>query len=697
MRRFPVILLPISLMPSVAMAGVVGTVSLPNIALILLLGVLMLAVAVMILRRISQLQSALKHGYAGAQLQTKVVKAFSLITIIPTLVISIFSITFFYYGAKDWFNDRISTVLSESVAVAEAYVQEHESTLRADAMAMANDLRHDLEQVVVNPPRFNEILNGQVALRSLSEAIVLQQDQVIARSLLSFSLSFESLPERILQIARNGEVAIMEKEDRIFAVVVIDPFTDTYLVISRLVDGKVIEHIEQSKGAAARYQRMLNTADQLQMLFVTVFILVTLGLLLSVIWYGINFASRITRPLITVAQATERVRAGDYSIRIEEDTDNDEMDMLIRHFNRMTEQLYTGRLELTQVTRMLDQRRRFSESVLSGVSAGVIALDTNLVVSLSNSSALELLGFSSEKEMTGRSLRSLLPEFSPLLTRVLLHPGDIHEDQITLMRHGQSTVLHVRVSAEISQNYVEGFIVTLDDITPLISAQRSAAWSDVARRVAHEIKNPLTPIKLSVDRLKKKFAPDDPKARESFEKYLETITRHLRDIGTIVEEFSSFARMPAPKLAQLPLVPLLEAAIFSAETSKPDIEFTLEVEDRKLMLECDESQISQVLTNILKNAAESIGRREQPEEPGAIAVTCDVSGNQIVVAIADNGVGFPEELIHKIMEPYVTTRAKGTGLGLAIVKKIIEDHKGTITVANRVEGGAVVTLTFPSG
>ena len=657
--------------------------------------IIIIVVGIVLLRKWLRLRSVLRTGYAGSQLQTKVVKAFCLVTILPTLIISVFSLSFFYYGLKDWFNERVTTVLEESVAVAEAYLNEHESTLRADAMAMGNDLLRELPLASSNPALFSQILNTQVALRSLAEAIVIQNNHVVARSLLSFSLSFDMLPSDVLTTALNGDVAIINKDDRIFAVVAIDPFSNTYLVISRLLDSKVIDHIAQSKKAAEDYARIKNSINQFEITFIVVFMLVTVGLLLAVIWYGISFAARITRPLTMVAQATERVRSGDYSIRIEERTHNEEIDRLIRHFNRMTEQLYTQRLELTQANRMLDQRRRFSETVLSGVSAGIIALDTTFVVGLCNASAVRLLGYQEEGEMIGHALRSLVPEFGGLLQQ-LQQGGDASpQDQIAVRVSGKARTLQVKISAELSQSYIEGYIVTIDDITPLIAAQRAAAWADVARRVAHEIKNPLTPIKLSAERLRKKFAPDDTVQRESFNKYIDTITRHLSDIGNIVEEFASFARMPAPRLADIPLKPLLEKALFTSETIHPDIRFTLAMPDPTLAISCDEGQFGQVLTNLLKNAAESLERKPEGTEAGHISITVEAEASEILLLICDNGVGFPEELLPKIMEPYVTTRSKGTGLGLAIVKKIIEDHKGTISLANRPEGGAVVTITLP--
>ncbi len=664
-------------------------------ALLVVAATALLLVLFFICRRLLRLRNVLKRGIAGSQLQNKVVKVFSLVTIIPTIIISIFSILFFYYGVKDWFNQSINTVLNESIAVAESYLEEHKSNLRADSLAMAKDVQRELHLITTNPSMFENIINGQVSVRTLSEAIIIQNQKVIARSNLSFSFIFETIPEHLLDNAKLGEVVTLETDDRLFAIVALDPVSELYLVISRLIDAKVLRHIEESKGAAASYANVSKNIDNFQILFVSGFLFIVIFLLLAVIWYGINFAQRLTIPLITLAQATQRVGEGDYSIHIDKTTNNDEMDMLIAHFNRMTEQLQKQRQEITQATKMLDQRRRFTETVLEGVSAGIVALDEGFIVSLCNQSALRLLGFKMEHELNGQSLAIIIPEFGELLEKVRLNPNEVHQAQISLRHHGSNFILQAKISAETSQRYVEGFIVALDDITPLIAAQRSAAWSDVARRVAHEIKNPLTPIKLSLDRLKKKFEPDTPELRESYQKYIGTISRHIADIARIVEEFAAFARLPAPKLQEINLCALIEQAIFSAETIHPQITYGLVVSDRNIKLQVDEVQMSQVFTNLLKNAAESIERCELNYNRGQIDVMYRHTANAVVIDIADNGVGFPPDLLHRIMEPYVTTRVKGTGLGLAIVKKIIEDHKGNITLGNRAMGGAIISISLP--
>lgn len=669
-----------------------------NLLLITGAGIIVFIIGLAIIRRLYRLHVANKHGYAGAQLQNKVVKTFTLVTIIPTIIISLFSIFFFYFVIQDWFGERLSTVLNESVAVAETYLEEHQSNLVADAKAMAYDLERNIHLSTANPQLFGNLLNSQVELRSLNEAVIIQQKRTIARSLLSFSFNFETLPDETIARARAGDVVLSERDDRLFAVIAMEPLFETYLVVSRLVDKDVLAHLERTQGAADEYRILKDNIAQFQLIFMIAFILLTLVLLFSAILYGINFASWLATPITTVAQATERVRAGDYSIQIEEHSGSEEIDRLIHHFNRMTEQLNSGRLELIQANRMLDTRRRFSETVLRGVSAGVIALDTTLAIKLCNRPALKLLGKDHEHEIAGQSLRIIIPELTVFLARVMQRPGETHQDQITLKRDEKQRTMQVKVSAEINDKYVEGFIVTLDDITPLISAQRSAAWSDVARRVAHEIKNPLTPIKLSIDRLRKKFVPEDAKDAESFHRYIDMMSRHLKDIGTIVEEFSAFARMPSAVFEVRQLKPLLEKALLSGETANPHIQYTLHANNPNQEFLCDEGMMSQLFTNLLKNAGESINRSDNKTD-GMIDVEYHTDNNNLHISFYDNGIGFPEGLMDKIMEPYVTTRNKGTGLGLAIVKKIIEEHKGTITVHNQYDkdkvSGAIITITFP--
>lgn len=663
--------------------------------LILNLSVL-LGLALLIVRRFFLVWSALREGTSGSHLQTKILTVFSLVTILPTIAVSVFSAVFFHYGIKSWFDERVSIAISESVAVAEAYLAEHKDTIRADAAAMASDMERDIFEYSSNPAALNRFINAQSLMRSLSEVVVTRGKHVISRSRLSFSYVFEELPEDMINRARTGEIVIFDEDDRITALAMVDDVSDTYLMISRLIDPRVINHMEQSHGAAKEYQRLKANISGLQVQFSIVYILMALLLLLAVIWYGMSFAMKLVVPLTQMVKATERVRAGDYSVQMTPGTEDNEINILIRRFNRMTEQLQQGRLELTQANRMLDQRRRLTEAVLEGVSAGIISLDAEQSITVANRTALRVLGAEKREEVIGRTLAEVLPQVKELLEKAQNDTKNLHQSAINLTHDTKTISLQVRISAEMIENFVEGYIVTFDDITPLVQAQRRAAWADVARRVAHEIKNPLTPIQLSAERLRKKYTPEEESERESFDKYLDTIIRHTADIGKMVEEFVSFARMPTPKFNRIRVKTLLDKAVFSAQTAHSGISFSARIDDPALEWIFDEAQIQQVFNNTLKNAAEAMERRDAHAPRGQIEIYAHKEDDALVISITDNGPGFPVDLIDKLTEPYVTTRAKGTGLGLAITKKIIEDHKGTLSLSNREGGGAHVKLHFAS-
>ncbi len=661
--------------------------------------VLLATLLFIVTRRLFSLWSALKQGAAGSRLQTRIIIVFGLVTILPAMLISAFSAFFFTYNIKTWFDDRVSIALEESVTVAEAYLEEHKEVLRADALAMASDIKRELDEAILNPAFFTNMVNGQAALRGLTDAIVFEGDHPIAHSRLSFSAFFTDISEQVMQQARRGEIVIQEQDDKITAFVMIDE-PNMFLLISRLIDGKVLAHMEQTQGAVSSYQNLKADIGHLQLRFSVIFIVVTLVLLLSVVWYGIVFAGRLLAPLSQLVRATERVRAGDYSPLPEfSGSEENEIGILIRRFNRMTEQLQTQRQELTQANRLLDERRRFTEAVLESASAGVLAVDADWHIVLYNRSAAQLLGFGEKGEVRGEHMATVIPEIGHMLKEAEDAPDTLHQSDLTLLRDGKALTLHARISSEMLDQQVEGYVITFDDISALVSAQRSAAWSDVARRIAHEIKNPLTPIQLSTERLKKKYLPEGEEDRATFQRYLDTISRHTRDIGTMVEEFVSFARMPQPKFREENIASLIRKSVFSAQTAHPEVRFDFAGDDETIQILCDERQVSQILTNVLKNAAESIERREGDALPqGEIRLRGAAEGGRYRLAIEDNGVGFPPDNIEKMLEPYVTTRAKGTGLGLAIVRKIMEEHGGGITLANRENGpGARVDLVFPLG
>ncbi|MEK7821276.1 MAG: ATP-binding protein, partial [Pseudomonadota bacterium] len=499
----------------------------------------------------------------------------------------------------------------------------------------------------------------------------------------------------------RGEIVVLtgDNDDRVRAVVRLARFVDAYLLIGRFVDSRVLEHVQRVERAVTQYQSTQRESRGIQVSFVTLFILVAVLLVLAAVWIGLTLASQMAEPIVELIDAAERVREGDLAARVEARGGGDEVARLGRAFNRMTSQLETQRQGLIDASRQIDERRRFTEAVLTGVSAGVVGLDAAGLLNLPNRSASELLGVDLA-EKAGQPLRAIVPEMAPLLDDAAARPDRQAQGQIRLTRQGQARTLHVRVAVERSEGVTTGFVVTFDDITDLLSAQRTAAWADVARRIAHEIKNPLTPIQLSAERLKRKYLKEITTDPEIFATCTETIIRQVEDIGRMVDEFSSFARMPQPSLKPENLSEICRQAVFLERARHPEIEFVLDLPPGDVTLSCDNRQVSRAIVNVLKNAAEAVDAvaDENADAGGAparragwvrlkLAPGDEGRGLATVVAIEDNGRGLPAEHRDRLTEPYVTTRTKGTGLGLAIVKKIMEDHNGELLLDDRDGGG----------
>lgn len=653
------------------------------------LGLLLMLMAYAVAHRATMLWRRAHDGLLGTRLQSRIILMFSIIAIVPTLVVATFSILFFNVGIKTWFDTQVSAALEDSVTVATAYIEEHKDSVRNDAVSMADALHEQIAVALSNPGLFKHILDVQSDDRNLSEAIVFDRQHVLARTALSFSLMFERLPEQVLQRADAGQVVVFgDDQNKIQAVMKISELPTLYVMVTRVVDPKVLEHMQAARETVTEYHALQEDLNKLQEQFFVVFVLVALVVLLASLWAGMLLAVRLIEPLRALMSATERVRAGDYAIKVPEGRADDEIANLGRTFNRMTGQLEAQRRDLMDANRLADERRRFTEAVLSGVSAGIIALDKNRVVTLHNRTALELLG--RVDSLIRQPIAALLPEVEPLVRMAEKKPEKIASGEVVFFQNEKRMTLYVQVTAERFGDAIEGYIVTFDDITELVAAQRSAAWADVARRIAHEIKNPLTPITLSTERLRKKFGPENAEERESYDRYLDTIARHVRDIGRMVEEFVAYARLPASVFQEENLVQIIRKSVFSAATTHADVKFIQELPNTPVMLRCDEAQLGQTLLNLFKNAAEAMETSDKKE----IRISLTPDANTIALRIEDTGPGFPPDKIATLTEPYVTTRAKGTGLGLAIVKRTVEEHKGTLTLANRAEGGACVNIVF---
>jgi len=661
--------------------------------------VLLLALAALVTKRLVEMWAERRRGLAGSRLQVRLVVLFSLIAVIPTIVVAVFSYLFFSFGIESWFNDKVRTAISESVEVADAYVKEHQQAIRADALGMANSLDQYAATMIISPQDLVQALTIQASMRGLTEAAILDsKGNMLARTGLAFALGIEDVGEEALRRARDGEVVIMtdDEEERVRALVSLGGFSGLYLYVGRFIEPKVLAHRRETQLAAAQYEQLEVKRTGLQITFSAVFILVAMLFLAAAVAIGISIAAQLADPISRLVGAADRIGAGDLSVRVPEGRKDDEMTSLSRAFNRMTDQIQSQQQELIEANRQLDERRRFTETVLTGVTAGVIGLDRDGRIHLPNRSASALLGVDLDGAV-GEDLAEVVPAMASLLDEATRRPARVAQAQLQIVAGSSTRTLLARIAAEQDDGGIGGFVVTFDDITELLSAQRKAAWADVARRIAHEIKNPLTPIQLSAERLRRNYLKDIKKDPETFRICTDTIVRHVEDIGRMVDEFSSFARMPTPVLKPEDLTAIVERAVFLERTAHSDIAFAMNFGARPLTMRCDARLVGQAVINIVKNAVEAIEARlvdTGPTPSGQIAVSIEEEPGKIVVAVADNGKGLPKRGREDLTEPYVTTRTKGTGLGLAIVKKIMEDHQGELLLEDGEAGGARVKLVF---
>jgi len=662
--------------------------------------VLFLVLGAVVARRLVLLWMERRRGSIGARLHTRLVVVFSLVALTPAVIVSVFFVVFFSFGIEGWFSNAVRTALTESKLVAEAYLKEHQQVIHGDILAMARDINRDAPNVWNKPEQFSRVLARQALFRNLSEAYIVDGDgRIRLRIRKSFILEEEPPPNWAVERARNGELVIIPSvtDDRIRAVIKLDSLVDAFLWVGRYVEPQVLDHISRTTEAVDHYELIEGRRSSFETAIAAMFVLVVLLLLLAAVWVGLTFATNLARPIAALATAAEQVRAGDLSARVAESPVSDEIGSLGRAFNRMTGQLESQHDELMEANRQLDSRRHFMETVLAGVSAGVIGLDADGRINLPNKSASELLSTDLDTRK-GADLADIVPEIAAMLNTVRKRPGRMAETQINLRREGRTRTLLVRLVADVANGGINGFVITFDDITALLAAQRKAAWSDIARRIAHEIKNPLTPIQLSAERLRRKYLKEIRSDPEAFAVCTDTIVRQVGDIGRMVDEFASFARMPAPVMKPENLAEICEHSLPLQRSAHPEIEFRTDFPSDPVDIVCDVHQIGQALTNLLQNAADSIDGRPPPPVgslPSGIIEIRLVSGKrQVRIVVTDNGKGLPDDERDRLTEPYVTTREKGTGLGLAIVKKIMEDHDGDLILEDSGTGGARVTLSF---
>ena len=655
----------------------------------------LLMLIIVLVGRVTRVVLEHRRGAAGARLHVRLVLLFGGVAAVPAILVAIFAIVFFNFGIQAWFNQRVQTALDESNQVAQGYLTEHINDIRLDALAMAGDLSQAGSVFFGDPNEFANYLEVQVAERGLTEAEIFGPQSGLVASAGLFGGIAATMPDaRIQALAQAGQIPVIAPPGSTVeqAVIKLDITPPLMLMIEKPIDPAILDHVRRTQQAVAEYQRLSRNRAGLEVSFALVIAILTLLVLSALVGFGLVIANQIAKPIGHLIRAAENVRAGDLSVRVPERDTGDEMAGLSRAFNRMTAQLGAQRAELLDVNGQLDERRRFTETVLAGVSAGVIGLDSKGRIELPNRAASELLRIDLPSQ-TGRSLAEIVPEFQPLMTAVMASPERPATAEI---EHGPAMhkrVLLVRIGAEMKTGMAVGFIVTFDDVTELLAAQRKAAWADVARRIAHEIKNPLTPIQLSAERLKRRFAKEITSDLESFTQCADTIVRHVGDIGRMVDEFSTFARMPAPVMRPESLERLAREAMVLQRVAHPQIEWTVDIQEN-LRATCDRRLIGQALTNLLANAADAVAMREGAKH---VTLRLHAEAEHAVFSVIDDGVGLPETDRDRLTEPYVTHKPKGTGLGLAIVRKIMEDHEGHIELFEGPNGvGAEVRLVLPA-
>lgn len=655
--------------------------------------VLILGMALIIGVRVMRLSSNLSHD-PGARLHLRFVALFSLVAVAPAILIALVFGVLVNRGVDQWFSNNVQTAVRNGAEIGKAYVNDVGSSLQRDLGTMSNELG-GVREIFPNRIQFSGALTQMADFFGYPAVYVLNgEGEVLAQGVMPDAPPYVAPSREALEQAATGDeapIAVTEHPDVIRAVYPLPDYGDAYLYVVRPLAPGLVERMRTSNDSIQSYRQAEESRARIQAAFALSYLETALLVLVGAVWLGMSAASAISRPIGRLVKAADQVAGGDFSVRVEGDKAPGEIADLSEAFNRMTGDLERQQAALKTASEDAQARSLFIETVLSGVSAGVIGLDRRGRISAINDSALQLLSVA-EAEVHGKLLKDVAPELSELVGRVEAH---IEED-IDVAREGETRRLRVRIEGGQGGEMV----LTFDDITRLVTAQRNAAWRDVARRIAHEIKNPLTPIQLSAERLRRKFRPGITEDVEIFDRCTDTIIRQVGDIGRMVDEFSSFARMPTPRFTSINFAELLREAVFAQRVAAPDVEVELVEPLAPTKGRADRRMVSQALANILKNAGEAVSahRLNHPAEPGAVAIRArlEVENDIATFIIEDDGKGLPTRDRDRLTEPYVTTREKGTGLGLAIVKRICEDHGGELKLADaETLNGARVCLIFP--
>jgi len=670
--------------------------------------VYVLLIVGIVLVRILYVLSQRRSRLAGSKLHFRLASVFTTMSLLPTITVAVFATISINLGLEAWFSDRVQSVVGTSLSAARSYADEQQAALIDDIRSVAEHLQNFKKNKALteDDELRNELASRQIELqRGLKEAFILDgSGNIELRGERSYLFDFEKPSEQDLRQALTDAVLIDDfNNNELRALIHLKGFGDRYLYLTREVDGTLFNLIDETQKTAVLYQQMENDRTAYLLNFAVLYFALALLLIVSSVLFALWFAERLSKPIGRLAAAANRVGAGELTTQVIEEEGDDEIAQLGRYFNQMTKQIKHQRDTLVKNTEQIEERRRLFDSVLSSVTSGVIVLDPDGDINFINNSANELLNFS-KKEAMENQLNYIFPESNTLFTKLKSSGADNLQSEIKLVRSGRLENFLVRMTPMNEEAKITGYVVAFDDITNLVSAQRSAAWGDVARRIAHEIKNPLTPIQLSAERIKKKFGPLLSHDSNTLIQMVDVITRQTDDIRRIVDEFSKFARMPELKLKNEDICALVESVISLQQAGQPTIVINFSKPKTPLIISIDATLLNQAITNLLKNAGEAIEIRKEkkqyPDEEGIISVSLIDKSEVVLIEISDNGIGWPQDT-SRLFEPYVTTRDKGTGLGLAIVKKIVEEHGGVLKLEDSSPSknsqivGASISIEIP--
>ena len=664
-------------------------------------GTILLLIGI-ILREVWQMVQARRRGRAAARLHVQIVALFSIIAVLPAVLVAVVANVTIERGLDRLFSGPTREVIQNSLIIARAYTYEHAQLIRGDILGMANDIAHARPLFDQDRASFRDLLTASAASRNLPGAMLIDKDRTVLESAQTgIQQSFTTPPADFLSNVNetDPQIAVFPEANYVAAVIRLRAFSDTFLYVARLLDPRVVAQLKQTETSVAEYAEIESRRLGIQVAFALMFAVIALTILMASVLIGLNFANWLVAPIRRLMSAASLVSTGDLNVQVPVHRSEGDLAQLGETFNKMTHELRTQRDELVSASDLIDSRRRFIEAVLSSASAGIIGVDASGSIGILNRSAEKLIGHA-EAETLDHPLSEVLPELDDIMKAAREGTQRLVQGQITILRDGTERNVSVRVSAEKTSQPRDSYIITLDDITDLVSAQRTSAWGDVARRIAHEIKNPLTPIQLSAERIRRKFGKTITEDKAVFDQCTDTIVRQVDDIRRMVDEFSRFARMPKPVIEGEDVADTVRQAVFLMRVGHPEIDIEVELKEDPLRAQFDRRLISQALTNIIKNATEAI-EQVPPEElgKGRIEVIAGREDEDILIDVIDNGIGLPKVARARLLEPYVTTRAKGTGLGLAIVGRVLEDHGGRIELKDASDSrpgqrGAWMRLRF---